>query len=461
MGADWIEEEMRDLKLADARLTRRAKQLMASFSEQPAKSIPEATESWAATKGAYRFLASQRVEEEKIRQAHYRVTRERVGGQARVLAIQDTTDLNYAGKQVAEELGHLSNQHAQGLRMHSTLAVSEAGVPLGLIDQQTWSREGESKGKAQARRKKDTAEKESQRWLTAVQAAEQLVPEDTEIVHVADREGDIYALLAVERQARSHLLIRMTHNRRVEHEQRYVWEAIRQAPIAGEISVQVTQQANRAARLARVAVRFLTLTIRPPHQRAGPGVQMQFILAEEQDAPAGVDPILWLLATDLPITGLEDALQCISYYSLRWLIERFHFVLKSGCRIENLSLQTPDRLLRALAIYSIVAWRLLWLTYEARQAPDQPCTVVLKTHEWQALYCTIHQTPIPPSEPPSLYQAVVWIARLGGFLARKGDGFPGPKTIWQGLRRLDDIADTWLLLHPPPPPNPPLIENYG
>lgn len=460
MGAEWVEEEMRYLKLADVRVTKRAKQLIASFSEQPAQSIPEAMAGWAATKGAYRFFDSEHAEEEQIRQAHYRASSERVSGHRRVLAIQDTSDVNYAGKQVAEALGHLSNQHAQGLRMHSTLAVSEAGVPLGLLDQQIWSRTEESKGKAKERRKKDTAEKESQRWLTAVQRVEQLVPGDTEIVHVADREGDIYDLLAVERQARSHLLIRMEHNRRVEHAQRYVWEAIHQAPLAGEITVEVTPQANREARLAQVSVRFLSLTIRPPHQRAGQGVALQFILAEEHDVPAGADPIVWLLATDLPVTCLEEALQCIYYYSLRWLIERFHFVLKSGCRIERLYLQTPDRLLRALALYSIVAWRLLWLTYEARKSPDQPCTVILKTHEWQALYCTIHKTPIPPAEPPSLYQAVVWIARLGGFLARTGDGFPGPKTIWQGLRRLDDIADTWLLLHPDLPYHS-LTENYG
>lgn len=460
MGAEWVQEEMRDLQLSDARLTRRAKQMMASFSEQPAESIPEASQGWAATKGAYRFLENEKVEAEQIRQAHYQATSARVSGQPRVLAIQDTSDLNYAGKEVAKQLGYLSNQYAQGLRMHSTMVVSAVGVPLGLIDQQLWSRDAETKGKTQERRKKDTAEKESQRWLDAVRAAEQRLPEDTEIVHVADREGDIYALLAVERQARSHLLIRMEQNRRVEHAQRYVWEAIRQAPLAGEITLQVTPQAHREARLATVAVRFLSLTIRPPHQRAGSGVPMQFILAEEHDAPPGAEPIVWLLATDLPIDCLEDALQGIFYYSLRWLIERFHYVLKSGCRIELLYLQTPDRLLRALAIYSVVAWRLLWLTYEARKSPDQPCTVILKTHEWQALYCTIHKTPIPPTEPPSLSQAVIWIARLGGFLARKGDGFPGPKTIWQGLRRLKDIADTWLLLHPDLP-NPSLTENYG
>jgi len=448
MGAEWVLDEMKTLKLADERLTRRAKHMLASMSEQPAKSIPEASENWAATKGAYRFLENERVDESQIRAAHYQATQRRASGQQRILAIQDTTDLDYTGKQVAEKLGRLSNQYTRGLRMHSVLAASVDGVPLGLIDQFTWSRDQDAQGKAKDRRKKDTQDKESQRWLDAVQAAEKFVPPETELVHMADREGDIYDLLVVERQARSQLLIRMSYNRRVEHETRYLWDAIRQAPLAGEIRVEVTSQANREARLARLSVRFQTLTVRPPHKQAGSGVQMQFILAEEHDAPLGADPIVWLLATTLPVDSLAEALVCIEYYRLRWLIERYHYVLKSGCRIEDLYLQTPERLRRALALYTIVAWRVLWLTYEARQSPDQPCTVILQTHEWQALYCTIHKTPVPPATPPTLSQAVVWIARLGGFLARKGDGFPGPKTIWQGLRRLDDIADTWLLLHP-------------
>lgn len=448
MGAEWVFEEMSRLNLADERLTKRAKQMIASMSEQPAKSIPEASEDWAATKGAYRFLGNERVEEAQIRIAHYQATQARASGQVRILAIQDTTDLDYSGKQVAAQLGPLSNQYTRGLRLHSVLAASVEGVPLGLVDQLTWSRDPDTQGKAKDRRKKDTADKESQRWLDALQAAEQRLPPEVEIVHIADREGDIYDLLTVERQSRSQLLIRMTHNRRVVHETRYLWEAIRQAPLAGEITVEVTPQANRKARLACLTLRFQSLTVRPPHQQAGRGVSLQFILAEEHDTPPGAEPIVWLLATSLPVDSLAEALVCLDYYRLRWLIERYHYVLKSGCGIEELYLQTPQRLLRALALYAIVAWRVLWLTYEARQSPEQPCSVILQTHEWQALYCTIHKTPVPPDTPPTLSQSVVWIARLGGFLARKGDGFPGPKTIWQGWRRLDDIADTWLLLHP-------------
>ena len=152
MSGEWVAEELRQLKLADARLTARAKQLIASFSVQPAQSIPEACENWAATKAAYRFLENQRVDEGQLWAAHYQATRARTAGHARILAIQDTTELNYTGKAVAAALGHLANQHTRGLLLHSVLAVSTAGVPLGLVDQHSWSRELSTKGKAQQRR---------------------------------------------------------------------------------------------------------------------------------------------------------------------------------------------------------------------------------------------------------------------------------------------------------------------
>ena len=183
------------------------------------------------------------------------------------------------------------------------------------------------------------------------------------------------------------------------------------------------------------------------------------ILVQEEAPPAGVTPIVWLLWTSLPITDLDAALRCVRWYSYRWLIERYHFVLKSGCRLEDLQLAAAARLERALATYCIVAWRLLWLTYEARQNPDTPCERALERSEWQALYCHIHKTSRPPATPPTLRQAVRWIAQLGGFLGRKWDGEPGVQTIWLGLRRLADMTAMWQLMMPPPHPG--FIITYG
>ena len=201
-----------------------------------------------------------------------------------------------------------------------------------------------------------------------------------------------------------------------------------------------------------------TVTIQPPRhhlERATlPPLRLQVILAEEEDAPADSRPLRWLLVTSLPIASLEDALCTIRRYSYRWLIERYHFILKRGCRLEHLQLENVGRRQRALATYLIVAWRLLWLTYAARRQPDQPCSVVFETHEWQALYGTLHRTAKPPETPPTLRQAVHWMARLGGFLDRRSDGEPGVKTLWLGFRRLSDIAATWQFAHTQSHPSP-------
>src|SRR5262249_2600341 len=153
-----------------------------------------------------------------------------------------------------------------------------------------------------------------------------------------------------------------------------------------------------------------------------PHLRLTAILAEEENPPAGQEPVRWWQLTTLPITTLAEAMQAVAWYALRWLVERYHFVLKSGCRIEQLQLEAAGRLQRALATYGVVAWRLLWLTYEARRNPETSCEAVLPREQWQVLHRVVEKSKPLPTSPPSLRAAVRQIARLGGFLARKGDG---------------------------------------
>jgi len=253
------------------------------------------------------------------------------------------------------------------------------------------------------------------------------------------------------------LLIRATHNRRVKRntealQLERLHQAMRQTPACGQLSLELKRHPEREARRAILTLRTTTLELQPPathpaREHLKP-VSLQVILAVEDTPPSTGEPVCWLLLTTLAVSCFEDVVECLRWYTYRWLIERYHFVLKSGCRLEQLQLETSDRIHRALATYTIVAWRLLWITYLARYHPDTPADTVLATHQWQALYCTIHQTPQPPPSPPSLNTCVRWIAQLGGFLGRKGDGEPGVKTIWLGWRRLHDIAQTWLLVSP-------------
>ena len=458
----WAANELRLAQFGDKRLRKRLIRIVEDLAAKPMASVPEACGQWPATKATYRFWDSERVTPAAIRASHRESTIERVEDQALVLVIQDTTDLDFTHHPATQGLGPLDHPARRGLKVHSALAVNEQGVPLGLLHQAVWVRDPEQVGKRHRRRQRETKDKESQRWLTALQASEAEVAEGRTVVTVADREADIYDLFALPRRPGSELLIRGTHNRRVNDEG-YLWQAVQQAPVAGQYTFTVQRREDVPARQATMSVRFTQVMVQPPRNRRGrsalPAVAINLVLAQEEAAPAGVKPVQWLLLTTLAVTTFSDALRCVRWYSYRWLIERYHFVLKSGCRVEELQLETAERLECALATYCIVAWRLLWLTYEARRSPEAPCSSVLETHEWQALYCTIHQTPVPPAQPPTLQQAVRWIAQLGGFLRRKSDGQPGTKTIWRGLRRLHDIAATWQLLHPPPPAQ--LDSTYG
>jgi hypothetical protein len=452
----WAATELQLADLGDARRNRRLIRLVEDLAAQPNASVPQASGDWAATQAAMSFgvLTGQSRSDSE---AHQKSTVERLKTQESVLAIQDTTELNFTHHPSKRGMGHLDSASSRGLKVHSVFCVSATGVPLGLLHQRVWARDTATLGKKHQRHKKETKDKESQRWLTALEATQTAIASEIDVVTVADREADIYDLFALPRRPGSHLLIRAAHNRCVKHqdtqkEVERLHHAIRQTSTCGQLTLELRRHPEREARPCTLTLRSTTLEIQPPQthlyrHRLQP-VRVQVILALEEQPPAGKDAVSWLLLTTLPITGFEDVVQYLRWYSYRWLVERYHYVLKSGCRLEQLQLETADRIQRALATYTIVAWRLLWMTYLARYQPDQPADTVLEAHEWQALYCTIHKTALPPPSPPTLHTCVRWIAQLAGFLGRKHDGEPGVKTLWQGWRRLHDIAQTWLLVSP-------------
>lgn len=447
----WAAEELKYAQINDSRLNKRLIKMVEDFTAKPEASVPQACETWAATKAAYNFWGNSKVTPDTILSSHQQSTLQRIQAYKTILAIQDTTDIDFTSHPKTEGLGPLDHPSLRGLKVHSCLTVSPDGVPQGLIYQEIWTRDPETIGKKHKRHKLETKDKESQRWLNALSSSQEAIPESIEVITVADREADIYDLFALPRRQNSHLLIRAAQNRLVDHELKYLWAAIRKSPVLGEVTVELGRKGDQAPRKATLLVRCARLSIQPPSNRKGrsslPHIPVSVILAEEERPPKGVKPVSWLLLATWIVETFEEAVKCVSYYSYRWLIERYHFVLKSGCGVEKLQLEKAEGIEKALATYCIVAWRLLWLTYEARVHPDSPCDKVLESYEWESLYYTIHRVTKPPKTPPSLHDAVIWIAMLGGFLGRKGDGEPGVKTIWRGMRRLDDISSTWRLLH--------------
>lgn len=450
----WAESELQQADLGDARRNKRLIRIVEDLASQPSSSVPQACGNIAATSAAYDFWNSPYFQPDDIRKAHVMSTIERIKEHEIVLAIQDTTNIDLTNHPATSGVGYLDHRKSSGLKVHSTFISTIYGVPLGIIHQQVWARAPENLGIAKKRRQRETQEKESQRWLDSLNATQQLIPRENTVVTMGDSEADIFDLFSRKRSKNSHLLIRGTHNRKVDHTAKYLHQAIRQTEPCGILTVSVKRNPEQDARTANLTLKFATLEVCVPANHMARSqlkpVKLQVILAQEENPPDGVQAISWLLLTTLEIQGFDDAARCVQWYTYRWLIERYHYTLKSGCGIEKLQLETARRIQMALATYSIVAWRLLWLTYEARFHPDLPCDNVLEAHEWQSLSATINKHPIPPKHPPSLQQAVRMIASLGGFLGRKGDGEPGVKTIWRGLRRLHDIAATWKLTHSTP-----------
>lgn len=448
--------ELRHLSLGDDRLNRRCCQIVDSIAAHPESSVPQAAGNWAATKAVYRFWDNDRVAPEGILGAHRQSTLERLPTSGFVLAIQDTSTFDFTNHPATTGLGYLGSSKQTGVLMHSVFLASEAGTPLGLLHQHLWIREHAALGKRASRCQKETAEKESQRWLDGLAKTHEHLPAAVPVLTIADREADFYDLLAAPRRPGSHLLIRAKPKRRVCQRQGLLGAAVQASRPRGTTTVKVPRSDDRPAREAVLTIRYRSITIRPPathlRRKELPDLPITAILAAERDPPEGAEPIRWFLLTTVPINSLDDAIQAVVWYSRRWLIERYHYVLKSGCQIERLQLETAQRLRRALATYCVVAWQLLWLTYEARNNPDASCEPVLPDERWKVLHHAVFPKAPLPTAAPSLRQAVRMIARLGGFLARKGDGEPGVKTIWRGLRRFDDLYRGWKLAtsHPPP-----------
>ena len=453
--ATWAEEEFGEADLGDVRRNARLVQLASVLGAQPSASLPDATDDPAALKAAYRFFANDYVRAEAMLASHVQSTTQRMQTVPLVLAVQDTTYLDWTDHPHTTGLGPLTTAKQQGLLAHSTLTITPDRVPLGLLQQQVWARDPATFAQQVDHKQRPIAEKESQKWLTsldAVIAARADCP-TTQFVSVGDREADVYDLFLVARPPGVDLLVRAAQDRKADHVEKYLWAAMATAPIAATVTIHMGARAGQVARDATLTVRWRQVTLRPPNRRDKeklPTITVWAVWACETTPPPGVTPVEWLLLTTVPILTTDDALERLAWYAARWGIEVWHKVLKSGCRIEDRQLESADRLKRCLTLYSVIAWRIIYATMLARAAPDVPCTVLLDEQEWQGLYCRIHRVAIPPPTPPTLRQAVRWIAQLGGFQGRKHDGEPGVTVLWKGFQHLVDVAAMYRIMRPAP-----------
>jgi hypothetical protein len=453
----WSCEEFAGIELGDNRLNKRFLLVSADLAAQPQAPINQACEDWVSTKAAYRLFENEKTQPELVLCPHQQQTRKRMAAYTRVLAVQDTALLNYSHHPMTQGLGPIGTpeQDLQGLVMHSTLVHSVEGLPLGLATQDIWAREEPEAEQPQNNKKKKARpieEKESFKWIAALRGTVALAPPGVEVVTICDREADVYEFFQEAEELDTKLLVRSTYDRLLVGEGK-LRSVMKAQPVAGHITVEVPAQKDQPARKALAEVRFRSVTLQPPYRPKKFGVklfpmQLDVVWVHEVNPPAFVKEALdWMLFTTVSVKSFTDALERIRWYKVRWNIEVWHKVLKSGCTVEDCRLEKGEKLIRYLTLMSVIAWRLFWMVQMNRHHPEAVCTVVFTEHEWKALYATIHRTTQFPETLPTVGQVVRWMAQLGGFLGRKHDREPGVTVLWRGWQRLQDLVMMWLVVH--------------
>ena len=400
----WVHREFGGAKLGDTRLEARLLDLGAAFFARPQANIPQACGSTAAAKAAYRFFDNDRVSMDALLEPHHQATIERMRHEPLVLVAQDTTSLCYTTHPAMTGLGPISNKVngpqgiPWGIEVHSAQAFTPAGLPLGVLDIEAWARDPAEFGKRKDRHDKPIEDKESQKWLTALEpiaAAAARCP-NTRVVTLADREADIYEYLLDAHQRGLETVVRARHKeRRLDGEVLKLVPHMLARPNAGTIELTVPRHGKEPARRASLSIRFDTVTLAPPHAKPHlPPLRLVVVLSHEEAPPPNVkEPLEWLLLGTAPLwpgqgqalASLADAVERTQWYACRWGIEVFHRILKSGCQIEDRQLGTADRLEACLAIDAVVAWRIHHLTYLGRATPDLPCDTVFEDDLWQGV----------------------------------------------------------------------------
>ena len=458
--AHWAEEEFGTVRLHDNRLKERLYTIAQDFYGRPRAGITEACGSHARAKGAYRFFQNEKVTMDVVLTAHTEATIDRIRQHRVVLAPQDTTMLNYSTHPMTEGLGPTGSiaDKSVGLLLHDTLAFTEEGTPLGVLDAQCWARDPEDKGKSSRRKELPIEQKESFKWLRSfnkVAAIQKLCPE-TKIVSIGDREADIYELFAIATAPDApRLLVRMEKSRNRQVEEQHLWDFMSAQKIAGELVVHIPRRGANKARDAWTDIRYAEVQLTPPKRLADSHKPIRawavYLLEQGEGLDSGVE---WMLLITDEVHNFTDAARQVEWYAGRWGIELYHRVLKSGCRIEDRQLGNTNRLEACLGIDMVVAWRIYHLTMLGRETPDTPCSTFFTDVEWKALCCYVHRTPVAPEAPPSMQEAVRMVGFLGGHMGRKGDGPPGTQVLWRGLERLDTTKKMYVIFMSQPPPHP-------
>jgi hypothetical protein len=460
-GDHWTASEADPSAFKDARLGRRFAELLRQLSDGLGSSIPLACQDWAATKAAYRFLANDRVDEADILAGHFAATASRFkASKGPVLLLQDTTEFIYQ-RAAPEKIGftksvnsgrtkkgRLRHHTLCGILMHTSLACTTAGLPLGLTAVKVWTRES-FKGTAALKRKINSTrvpieQKESMRWLDNLRRSIELAGEPDRCVHIGDRESDIYELYCLAQELGTHFLVRTCVDRLACNGKTTIVKEMADAKTLGQHTIAL-HGSDGECREVVLDLKVKRMTVLPPIGKFKRYPSLELTVLHAVERPKSVshkkkhDLIEWKLLTDLEVTNKAGAIEKLDWYTMRWKIETFHKVLKSGCKAEEARLRTAERLANLIAVFCILSWRILWLAMVHRTAPKAKPETTFTPEEIAMLNLLVRDTGNRKTQRDTLSFYIVKLARLGGYLARARDPPPGIIVIWRGLSRLADI----------------------
>jgi len=459
----WVQSEFAGIDLGDERLNRRFRLIVTQLAKHCGKTLASSFKQWKEIKASYRFFANPQVKENEMLSPHIEQTVSRIKAHDTVLLLQDSTYLDYNNRPKTEGLDltcrSQSSTVSEGLILHNTLAVTDEGIPLGLLDQTFIDRKS-FYGKNFAEKRKirhwnrPIEEKESIRWINVVRKCHRFDFGQTQTIHVADRECDLYEFYRDAVDLGENVLVRASKNRSINKDKRreipscLLFDHLKAKKAQGKVTVTIQVNGKKKYRQAELSVVYRPITMPPPPNKTvkkdGPNLPMVplcAIMAIERRPPRNQAAIFWVLLTNMEVESLDQAIEKVRWYSRRWNIEVFHKVLKSGCGVEKAQLRHADRLKKYIVLKSIVAWRLFWFARVHERNKHDCCSTVLSKLEWSILYRKANKTKILPPKPPTVGEALIWIAKLGGYIGRATDPPPGMISLWRGWQRLMDMVE--------------------
>lgn len=450
-------------EFGDNRLDARLEKIHKRFTKHLESSIPQNHADRSQMKAGYNFFKNEKVNPEKIMKFHrneHQANRDKVVKQV-LLCAQDKTELDFTGKKSSKDFGPLNHLNQRGCILQSSLLMSQTGVPIGMFKQNSIIRTDKNFGKRKApRKRKPIEEKETYHWLTHFKELQDFFRDSPgiEVFCTNDREGDLYELYALQNSENVHLIVRSDHNRMLDEQgDERLHDKVKNSRVRHTTTIKVTDRRTCKKRKAKVEIRYIPARIKlgepSKWQKGLAPINLWAIEVKEINPPKGYKAVQWILLTTYPINTIEDALRINKYYVLRWIIERFHFVLKSGAKVKELQLNTAKRVLNAVATYSISAVNVMRINYLARFYPEvNALDAGFELWQLKVLFAYI-KTHIKKNiqfndkEPPNIRQTVIYIAQIGGFTNYSNQPFPGLKTFWRGWNNFNLILNTALAIN--------------